>query len=196
MPKTFRMPAGDAFVVFDTFFFTVSRSKLKAQVRRRPRVLPTNGLILFITTHLVPSLQRSIFWPHRLQANHSRSICCPHHHSSRLSASLGPPCHRSSSNSVTACGGGHCAVLVLPASQVASDALPLEEGRMLRCTAMKPDLPSPRVTYHSLLKPSCLIHQTPASRVPDVAQGVTNLTSIHEDAGSIPDLTQWVQDPA
>ena len=32
--------------------------------------------------------------------------------------------------------------------------------------------------------------------VPVVAQGVKNPTSIHEDAGSIPDLTQWVKDSA
>ena len=38
------------------------------------------------------------------------------------------------------------------------------------------------------------IQKHPKSGVPVVAQQVTNPTSIHEDVGSIPGLTQWVND--
>ena len=41
----------------------------------------------------------------------------------------------------------------------------------------------------------CLLKNT-HTVVPVMAQGLTNLTSIHEYAGSIPGLAQWVTDLA
>ena len=38
------------------------------------------------------------------------------------------------------------------------------------------------------------LHWKLTSGVPIVAQRVKNLTSVHEDVGSIPGLTQWVKD--
>lgn len=32
-------------------------------------------------------------------------------------------------------------------------------------------------------------------RVPVVGSAVTNMTSVHEDVGSIPGCTRWVEDP-
>ena len=39
-------------------------------------------------------------------------------------------------------------------------------------------------------------HKKMFAGVPVVAQQVKNMASIHEDAGSIPGLTQWVKDLA
>ena len=41
----------------------------------------------------------------------------------------------------------------------------------------------------------CYLTQNEGGGIPIVAQQVKNMTSVHEDVGSIPGLTQWVKDP-
>ena len=48
--------------------------------------------------------------------------------------------------------------------------------------------------YHLTCVEMAIIKKS-RSGVPTVAQQVKNLNSIHEDVGSIPDLTQWAKDP-
>ena len=52
------------------------------------------------------------------------------------------------------------------------------------------------ITNTGLTKLKILLNDSKHAGVPIVAQWLTNLTSVYEDADSIPGLTQWVKDPA
>ena len=56
----------------------------------------------------------------------------------------------------------------------------------------KPDVWTVHLTAFCIYK----VLKKTKTAVPIVARWVKNLTSIHEDAGSIPGLAQWVKDPA
>lgn len=92
MQNKFGEPAGEALVAF---FCTLSRGKIKGWMRCGPRGLPTNGLVLFITTHRVFSQQPTMLWPPWLHPNHRRSICCAQHNRLVLLASSVPLWRRS-----------------------------------------------------------------------------------------------------
>ena len=64
---------------------------------------------------------------------------------------------------------------------------------MARIQSLAQELPYAVVAAVKLKK---LFFSKDGLGVPVVAQQVTNLTSIHEDMGSVPGLTQWIKDPA
>ena len=52
------------------------------------------------------------------------------------------------------------------------------------------------MTLQHGVSPGKCTHSEENAGVPVMAQRLTNLTSIHEDAGLIPGPAQWVKDPA